>query len=93
MYHIYILQCADSTLYTGITVDLERRIEEHNSSNLGARYTSIRRPVKLVYFQVCANRKEASREEMRIKKLSRKEKLELIKMQNNLSYILSYIDS
>ncbi|MBU3999991.1 GIY-YIG nuclease family protein, partial [Patescibacteria group bacterium] len=46
MYHLYILKCSDKTLYTGITCDLKRRIGEHNSSNLGAKYTRSRRPVK-----------------------------------------------
>jgi len=79
MYHLYILKCADKTLYTGITVDLKRRISEHNTSKLGARYTSSRRPVKLVYSKKFRNRSLASKEENRIKNLSRKEKLELIK--------------
>ncbi|NUJ98242.1 GIY-YIG nuclease family protein [Candidatus Gracilibacteria bacterium] len=79
MYHLYILECADFSLYTGITVDLDRRLEEHNTSKLGARYTSIRRPVKLVYSASFANRSLASKEEYRIKQLSREEKLELIK--------------
>jgi putative endonuclease len=79
MYHLYILKCADKTLYTGITVDLKRRIKEHNTSPLGARYTSARRPVKLVYSKKFRNRSLASKEENRIKNLSRKEKLELIK--------------
>jgi putative endonuclease len=79
MYHLYILKCADKTLYTGITVDLERRIEEHNDSKLGAKYTRARRPVKLVYSKKFRNRSSASKEENRIKNLSRDEKLGLIK--------------
>lgn len=79
MYHLYILQCADKTLYTGITVDLDRRVGEHNSSKLGAKYTRARRPVKLVYSKSFRNRSKASIEEARIKKLSRALKLELIK--------------
>jgi len=78
MYYIYILKCADDTLYTGITVDLERRINEHNTSKLGARYTSSRRPVELVYSKKFRNRSTASKEENRIKGLSREEKLKLI---------------
>lgn len=83
MYYLYILQCTDGTLYTGITVDLDRRIEEHNSSVLGARYTRSRRPVKLVYSRKFRDRSEASREEARIKVLSRKEKLEMIRTMIN----------
>jgi putative endonuclease len=79
MYHLYILKCADKTLYTGITVDLQRRIKEHNDSRLGAKYTRARRPVKLVYSKKFRNRSSASKAENRIKNLSRKEKLELIK--------------
>ena len=79
MYYLYILKCSDKTLYTGITVDLERRTEEHNDSKLGAKYTRARRPVKLVYSKKFRNRSSASKEESRIKNLSRDEKLLLIK--------------
>ena len=79
MYHLYILQCADKTLYTGITTDLKRRVGEHNNSKLGARYTASRRPVKLVYSKKFKNRSLASKAEMKIKKLKRVEKLILVK--------------
>jgi putative endonuclease len=79
MYYLYILKCKDKTLYTGITVDLKRRVEEHNSSNKGARYTKARRPVKLIYSKRFKNRSNVSKEEARIKKLSRTEKFNLIK--------------
>lgn len=79
MYHLYILLCADGTMYTGITTDLERRIGEHNSSKLGAKYTKARRPVKLIYCKEFGNRSEALKEEARIKKLSRTEKEKLTK--------------
>jgi putative endonuclease len=78
MYHLYILKCSDNTLYVGITTDLKRRVEEHNSSALGAKYTRGRRPVELVYSQEFKNRSEATREESRIKKLSRTQKLAMI---------------
>jgi putative endonuclease len=78
MYHLYVLKCADGTLYTGITTDPARRVREHNSSSLGAKYTSGRRPVKLVYSKKFRSRAQASRAENRIKKLSKKKKLELI---------------
>ncbi|OGI97030.1 endonuclease [Candidatus Nomurabacteria bacterium RIFCSPLOWO2_01_FULL_43_15] len=77
-YYIYILKCLDSTLYTGITTDLKRRVGEHNGSKLGASYTHSRRPVKIVYRKRFKNRSTASREEARIKKLKRGEKFELI---------------
>lgn len=78
-YYLYILKCCDKTLYTGITKDLERRLKEHNFSQLGAKYTSSRRPVKLVYFKEFSNRSLVLKEEARIKKLSRLKKLELLK--------------
>ncbi|MFZ1720444.1 MAG: GIY-YIG nuclease family protein [Candidatus Moraniibacteriota bacterium] len=77
-YTLYILQCADGTLYTGITTDMKRRLEEHNSSTLGAKYTRVRRPVALVYQKTYENRSEASVEESRVKKCTRAEKLKLI---------------
>lgn len=79
MYYLYILECADKTLYTGITTDLKRRIIEHNKTKLGAKYTSSRRPVKLVFAKKFKNRSLASMEEVRIKKLKRLQKLKLIK--------------
>lgn len=78
MYYLYILKCADKTLYTGITTDLKRRVTEHNEKKLGAKYTSSRQPVKLVYSRKFKNRSLASIAEARIKKLKKPEKLELI---------------
>ena len=76
---VYIVECADKTLYTGITTDMERRINEHNSSPKGAKYTKTRRPVTMVYFETALDRTTASKRESQIKKLSRKEKMELIR--------------
>jgi len=74
-----MLECADGTLYTGIATDLERRIEEHNHSVKGAKYTRARRPVKLVYTEEYTGRSAASKREYEIKKkMSRKDKLKLI---------------
>ena len=79
MYYVYIAECADNTLYTGIATELERRIEEHNTSNKGAKYTRVRRPVELVYSEVYADRSSASKREYEIKKtMNRKDKLALI---------------
>jgi len=78
MYYLYILKCADRTLYTGITTDLKRRVGEHNGTKLGSKYTSSRRPVLLFYSRKFKNRSRASIEESRIKKLKRSEKLKLI---------------
>jgi len=78
VYYLYILECADSTLYTGITTDLERRINEHNSSKKGAKYTVARRPVKLIYSERYNDKSSAMRREYQIKKkMSREEKLQL----------------
>ncbi len=76
-YYVYILQCADQTLYTGYTNDLKRRIKEHNESDLGARYTKGRRPVKLIYFEGFQTPGEAMRRELEIKSWPRKKKLAL----------------
>ena len=84
-YFLYIIKCSDQTLYTGITTNLERRQEEHNSSTLGARYTRSRRPVELVYFKRFNNRSLASKEESRVKKLSRSKKLEMIGLSKQIS--------
>jgi len=78
MWYIYILQCSDNTLYTGITTNLKRRIIEHNSSNLGAKYTKMRRPVKLVYSEELENRSQATKREIEIKKMKREEKEKLV---------------
>jgi len=78
MYYLYILKCSDGTLYTGVTTDLGRRVREHNSSKLGAKYTRMRRPVKLAYSKKFKNRSKASAEEYKIKSLNRTEKLKLL---------------
>jgi len=78
IYYLYILKCSDKTLYTGITVDLVRRIKEHNSSKLGAKYTRARRPVKLVYSKSFKNRSLATKAELSVKKMTRAEKLTVI---------------
>ena len=77
-WYVYIVECADGSLYTGITTDLNRRLLEHNYSFKSAKYTRSRRPVRLVWSKLVANRSEASKEEYRIKRLKRKQKLELI---------------
>ncbi|MEI6529635.1 MAG: GIY-YIG nuclease family protein [Candidatus Falkowbacteria bacterium] len=79
MYSLYIVECKDGTLYTGITIDLKGRVGEHNSSKRGAKYTRARRPVKLVYSKIFSDKSSALRAESQIKKLSRKDKLSLIK--------------
>lgn len=76
---VYILRCADDTLYTGVTTDPARRLREHNSGGrLGARYTRARRPVELLYQEEVASRSEACRREAAIKKLTRRAKLQAL---------------
>jgi putative endonuclease len=78
-YSVYIVECADGTYYTGIATDVQRRLTEHNGEKpKGARYTSARRPVALVYDDEFATRSEASKEEARIKQLTRPQKQDLI---------------
>ena len=77
-WYVYILRCADDSLYTGITTDLERRLHEHNHLASGARYTRARRPVSLVYHEAFSSRPEVSRREYEIKQMSRTEKSALI---------------
>ncbi len=74
---VYILRCADGTLYTGIAPDVEKRLQKHNEGK-GAKYTRGRTPVELVYQEPYPNRAEASKREYQIKQLSRAEKLDLI---------------
>ena len=76
-YFVYILKCADDTLYTGITNDLEKRLAAHNSGK-GAKYTSGRFPVTLVYKEVCEDKSAASKREKAIQKMTREKKLKLI---------------
>lgn len=77
MWHVYIIECKDKTLYTGITTDIDRRISEH-SSGKGGRFTRNRTPVKLVYKQQVPDRSAALKREAEIKQLKRKAKLDLI---------------
>lgn len=78
MCYTYIVKCSDETLYTGWTTDIERRVNQHNLGK-GAKYTRNRRPVVLVYFEKFLDKKDAMRRECQIKKLSRGEKIKLIK--------------
>jgi len=77
MWFVYILECNDGTYYTGITNDLEKRILAHNNGT-GAKYTRVRRPVRLMVSFEAIDRSLASKEEYRIKQLTRKEKEKLI---------------
>ena len=79
---VYILRCADGSYYTGITRDLERRLQEHNGDNRrGAAYTRARRPVHIVYRESCSSRSQAARREHEIRTLTRRDKGKLAKEQ------------
>lgn len=83
MWYVYIVECADATLYTWITTNLNRRIRQHNWELVWwAKYTRLRNPVKLVYNEILENRSEASKREYEIKKYSREKKIELINTKN-----------
>ena len=88
MYFVYIVKCFDNSLYTGITTDLIRREKQHNwEIPWWAKYTLSRKPVKIIYFEKFENRSLATKREIEIKKLSKKEKLKLISTKmNNLLY-------
>lgn len=78
VFAVYILQCADTTLYIGSTNNIEKRLYQHNYLKSAAKYTKARRPVVLVYQEVCETMGEARRREYAIKQLTRLEKLQLI---------------
>ena len=77
MWYLYIIRCADDSLYTGVTTDLYGRVGKHNQK-AGGNYTSVRTPVILVYQETHPTRSSALKREIQIKKLSRAKKLELI---------------
>ncbi len=77
MWYLYILRCGDGSLYTGITTDVEKRLEAHRSGK-GAKYTRGRGPLELVYSEACGDHSVALKRELEIKALPREEKLRLI---------------
>ena len=76
-WHLYILRCGDGTLYTGITTDVEKRFEAHQSGK-GAKYTRGRGPLELVYRENCGTHSDALKREIEVKRLSREQKQALI---------------
>lgn len=78
MNYTYIVECADGTLYTGWTTNVQKRVKAHNEEKSGAKYTKAKRPVKLIYYEGYETKEEAMRREYAIKQLTRKQKLELI---------------
>ena len=81
-WYLYILRCKDNTLYTGITTDVEKRLEAHRSGK-GAKYTRGRAPLELVYRECCGSHSDALKREAEIKKLSRQSKELLLKTQES----------
>lgn len=79
MNYTYILKCSDNTFYTGWTNNLKKRVEKHNSGK-GAKYTKIRLPVSLIYYEIFDTKQEAMKREYEIKKMTRKQKEQLIKI-------------
>ena len=84
-YTVYILECADKTLYTGCTNNLAKRIREHNSGQAGAKYTRGRRPVKLVYQQKLKTLAAGRAREAEIKRMTRAEKLKLFPSERTVA--------
>lgn len=83
-WYVYIVKCADGTLYTGITNDLKKRITAHNEGK-GAKYTRGRGPVEILYKKRCKDKSAAAKKEAKIKQLNKKEKLEIINRKSRLS--------
>ncbi len=85
MYFVYILECADGTLYTGITTDLKKRLRQHNGELAGgAKYTSARRPVKLLAHVSVENRSLASKLEYQVKQQKKADKVSFLLNQNSI---------
>ncbi len=83
MWYLYIIECGDATYYTGITTDLQRRLELHVSGK-GAKYCRGRTPLRIVFSQEFSGRSQASRAEIMVKRLSRANKIKLIEGQSPL---------
>ena len=75
---LYVLQCSDGSYYAGVTTDIVRRVEEHNTSNRGAKYTKARRPVRVIYFIEHTDRSCAQKAEHKFKQLTREQKEKII---------------
>ena len=80
---VYILECQDKTLYVGVTLDVVKRLKEHNTTSI-CKYTRIRKPLKLVYQEECLNHHVARGRELELKEFNREEKLELIERSQSV---------
>ena len=78
-WYVYMLRCSDNSLYTGICKNLQQRVDEHNYDNKkAAKYTRVRRPLKLVYYEHCESRSDAARREFEIKAFSKQQKEQML---------------
>lgn len=84
-WYVYLLRCSDASLYTGITTDISQRIQEHNHSKKGAKYTRGRRPVILVYQEWLSSRSLACKREYQIKQMKKSEKEQIVNDYNFLT--------
>ena len=75
-FYVYVLRCSDATLYTGWTGDIQRRLRQHNAG-CGSKYTRVRQPVALIYWEECSDKSAALKREAAIKRMSRRQKLAL----------------
>ncbi len=88
-YSLYIVRCKGGALYTGIAIDVQKRLEEHRSGRRGAKYLRGRGPIELVFAEVAGNRARASQLENRVKRLPRSEKIALIDGRRDLGDLLA----
>ncbi|MFT4965891.1 MAG: putative endonuclease, partial [Colwellia sp.] len=79
---VYLLRCNDNSLYAGVTTDIHRRLDEHNNSKLGAKYTRARRPVSLAYLEAASNKSTACQKEYQIRHLTKFKKEQLVSEYN-----------
>jgi len=85
-WYVYLVKCCDGTFYTGMSTDVKRRVQEHNGSKKGAKYTKSRRPVYLVWHWKCIDRSHAQFIERKIKKLSRSQKEDIVNDPENWQF-------
>lgn len=88
---IYIVQCSDGSLYTGISTDIKRRLREHNTGR-GAKYTKSRGPVSLLVQFTGFNKSEALKNEYKIKQLSRAQKFQIVKLAGDVEQLKQFLD-
>lgn len=85
---VYLLRCNDNSLYAGVTTDIHRRIDEHNNSKLGAKYTRAKRPVSLAYLEEADNKSTACKREYQIRQLTKLKKEQLVSQANTENIII-----